>query len=117
MSRWFPDVETYEGIEQARKGGIAGALAFAATIVVGIGITMAMGRYPGDVAAVTIPMFVGMFLELAVVLFTAWRFKIGKGSPGARSRCWPSQSSSSRSSRMARPASAGFFSTRPSPPD
>lgn len=81
MSKWFPDVSDAEGINEARKVGLFGTLAFAAMIVIGVAVLLITNRTPVmDQSASPAGALVVMGAELAFVLFVAWRFKEGKGA-------------------------------------
>jgi hypothetical protein len=82
MSKWFPNVTEAEGLEAARKGGVFGAVAFAVMLGIGVVLLLATGRTPdlqqagGNITGALI----GIVIEAALVLFAAWRFKVGKGA-------------------------------------
>lgn len=81
MSKWFPEVYDHEGADAALRGGVYGALGFAAMLIIG----MAMLQFAGTLPAPGEPIqrsgaaLIGIGVELALVLVCAWRFKNGKG--------------------------------------
>jgi hypothetical protein len=82
MSKWFPDVSTPEGLEQGRKAGAIGALAFAAMNLLGLLFVLWAGHLPGETVNGTagqLSSLIGIGAELAVILFGAYRFWRGKG--------------------------------------
>jgi len=84
MAIWFKDVEDYYGAEAALRGGMWGALGYAAWVTVSIGITFATTDV-GLLYAIMTPMEKAFLFALTggrvgLALFTAWRFKIGKGA-------------------------------------
>ncbi|MEZ5742576.1 MAG: hypothetical protein R3D89_02285 [Sphingomonadaceae bacterium] len=82
MADWFPDTSDAEGLEEARKAGFFGALAFCAMICLGVILLVAFDRTPTldqPTTDNTLP-FIGMAIELGIVATAAWRFKIGKGA-------------------------------------
>jgi len=83
MSIWFKDTETYDGARSAAKSGMYASLGFAAMLLIGLAVLFTnnnamMGVAALDPAAqmVAIALVCG---ELAVALFAAWRFYLGKG--------------------------------------
>ncbi|HZP79151.1 MAG TPA: hypothetical protein VFB45_23650 [Pseudolabrys sp.] len=81
MSRWFPEVDDYEGVQKALKAGFVGALVFAGMNLLGIAFVLATRHQPGrGVQPAADGAFIaGMVAELLIVLVAAWRFKVGKG--------------------------------------
>jgi hypothetical protein len=82
MSKYFPDVSTTEGAQGAAKAGVFGALAFSATILLGLVFVVAAGGLPGmnKTTPDSLPSeVVGIMMELVVVLVAAWRFHQQKG--------------------------------------
>lgn len=81
MSKWFPDVAEADGLEDARKAGFIGALAFAAMIALGVAFLLATGLTPDlQQSGLIVGALLGMAIELALVLVAAWRLKAGKGA-------------------------------------
>lgn len=81
MANWFPDVSEDAGVTDAKKSGLFGALAFAAMILLGAILLLMSERTPvmGQTVESPIAALIGMLVELAFVLFAAWRFHVGKG--------------------------------------
>src|SRR4051794_37330762 len=81
MSRWFPEVDDYEGVQKALKAGTFGALAFALMNALGLAFILFTGRLPisGNQVGSTAGALIGVVLELSIALIAAWRFKAGKG--------------------------------------
>lgn len=81
MSKWFPDVSTYDGVRGASNGGFYACLAFAVMNVLGLvalllsGQRMLIGQdTPANPGAI-----IGVLFELTLIMAAAWRFKRGNG--------------------------------------
>ena len=84
MSIWFKDVEDYSAAEAAVRGGMWGALGHAGWVLLNVVVTFASAN--GRLLFEFLTPF-GQFIVIAIILvqlgvalFTAWRFKIGKGA-------------------------------------
>jgi len=83
MSIWFKDTETYDGARSATKSGMYASLGFAAMLLIGLAVLFTnnnamIGAAELDPMAQTVAIAV-VCGELAVALFAAWRFSLGKG--------------------------------------
>lgn len=82
MSLWFKDVTEYDGAVSATKNGMFAALGFAAMTAIGLGFVAVAGGLPGQTStngAARYAAMAGILIEMAVILFAAWRFRLGKG--------------------------------------
>lgn len=84
MGIWFKDVEDYDGAEAALRGGMWGALGYAAWVVVTVGLTFATTDVNFLYELMT-PLQKAFFFaltggRLGIALLAAWRFRIGKGA-------------------------------------
>jgi uncharacterized membrane protein YjfL (UPF0719 family) len=80
MSKWFPDVDDQEGVNEALKLGYFGAIAFAVMIGLGMVFLLFAGHLPGEIDGDSKAAgIVGIGIEMVVALIAAWRFKNGKG--------------------------------------
>jgi hypothetical protein len=84
MSIWFKDVEDYSAAEAAVRGGMWGALGYAAWVILSAVVTFASADNRFLFQFLT-PL--GQFIvvaiiagQLGVAFFAAWRFKLGKGA-------------------------------------
>jgi len=83
MSIWFKHTETYDGARGATRSGFYASLAFGALLIIGIVVLATNnGALLGVAEADPMARMVGIgFIcaELAVALFAAYRFYLGKG--------------------------------------
>jgi hypothetical protein len=83
MSIWFKDTETYDGARSATRSGMYASLGFGAMLVIGIVVLLVSnGALLGAENLDPMERMVGtafICAELAVALFAAFRFRMGKG--------------------------------------
>ena len=84
MGIWFKDVEDYSAAEAAVRGGMWGALGYAAWVTFSVGMTFARTDVGLAFEFMTVTekvLFVGLTAgRLGIALLAAWRFKLGKGA-------------------------------------
>lgn len=84
MGIWFKDVEEYHEVEAAMRAGMWGAIGYAAWVVITTALTVGTVDI-GLLFLIMTPLEKALFLaltvgRLALALFAAWRFRLGKGA-------------------------------------